>query len=81
MLLLLQIYEVYIMPFTSTGIGAPAFRQIVEVLTWGVGSTVFLLAGLPYAYKKMKARKRLALKELTVSSRRLQTNGVHYVTR
>ena len=80
MLFLLQIYEAYIMPFTSSGIGAPAFRQMVEMCGWRVGSALFFFGGLPYAYKKIKARQRLALKELTVSSRRLQTNGVYYVT-
>ena len=68
----------YVSQLTSSGIGAPAFRQVVEIVTYGAGTAILFFQALPYVTKKIKARKRLAAKQLR-GTERLNINGVSYV--
>jgi len=80
-------YIMYVKPMTSSGVGAPAFRQFIEVLTFTgliLAAGIGLLAGIrKYGWKtwkkRCKATENLARKGLRVTDKRLQTNGVFYV--
>ena len=77
-MMLFGIDLMYVSQFTSSGIGAPAFRQVVEMLTYSLVPLLLIVKAVPYAVKKVKARKRLVAKQLQ-GSMRLNINGVSYV--